>query len=960
MKKLYTLIFLIFGWFTVFSQPPVINVTPDNLTGFLATMDFTNYVATSQTKSYTVSGTNLIGDINIYGGGSGYGVICQTSLTEIPFVPADIHLTPVAGTVSTTTIYVRIRTSYLGNVYDGIPNASNGAVTKTVGVIGDVIMPEPTVPSTLSFGARTNNSIVVNMNGGNGEERILFVKESSPVDIVPQDLQHFYHGNGTFGTTFTYAGNGNYAVFTGPGHSVTVNNLAAGKTYYFALYEVNVAYGAMYPPSPTNYDYTGWNYLLPGDAGNETTAYAPVTYNWVGGSSSWATAANWSPLRTSAATNDILQFSGGNTITVTNVPAQSVGQLIVTSNTNVTLQGAAGSNILTVNGTIAGDDLRVDAGSSLNITGANPYRINVATGNTGVVDGNITFTSGAHKLTAADANAIAFNSGAVFTAGTGFSGNAFGNTTANSIVFKNGSTYQQTAGSDPFALTEPAAVAVFNQGSLFKLQGNITPSVSGRTYGDFELNASGANVNVSGTSLLSIDNLTVTNGALNLGMTTAGMNLKGNTSVAPGASLNFAPASAGTINFAGTTPQTITNAGTLSFSGNQTVNLNNATGVTLNSPVTIAGTINFTSGILNTTSTNLLTMAAGSSATNASNASFVMGPVKKVGNTDFIFPVGKANGLVPIRISNFVGGSAANEFIAEYIRANAALLGTITDPFIHHVSNCEYWTLNLNNGSPTVDVTLYWNANNPCGGAYINDLAQLQIAHFNSTSWNSSSTGFRALSGNTSAGDITWFGVNNFSPFTLGSTSSSNPLPIVINYIKGTKQGTKHLLNWKVTCISTPRVTMVLERSTDSRNFTGINSITADAVRCDQPFDYTDNDPLKGMNYYRLKMTDADGKVSYSSIVALLNAVKGFDIISIAPNPVVDGNFKLNVASAQPGKMNIDIFDMQGRLVNRQSISLIAGFNNAPINVSDLSPGTYTIRGTIADDKSREMRFVKQ
>ena len=90
------------------------------------------------------------------------------------------------------------------------------------------------------------------------------------------------------------------------------------------------------------------------------------------------------------------------------------------------------------------------------------------------------------------------------------------------------------------------------------------------------------------------------------------------------------------------------------------------------------------------------------------------------------------------------------------------------------------------------------------------------------------------------------------------------------------------------------------------------------------------------------------------------NAVKGFDIVSIAPNPVVAGNFKLNVASAQIGKMDISILDMQGRLVKRQSISLITGFNSMPVNVSNLSAGTYTIKGIMAGDQSKVMRFVKQ
>jgi len=51
---------------------------------------------------------------------------------------------------------------------------------------------------------------------------------------------------------------------------------------------------------------------------------------------------------------------------------------------------------------------------------------------------------------------------------------------------------------------------------------------------------------------------------------------------------------------------------------------------------------------------------------------------------------------------------------------------------------------------------------------------------------------------------------------------------------------------------------------------------------------------------------------------------------------------------------------MQGRLVNRQTISVIAGFNSMPVNVVNLSPGTYTIQAIIADEKSKVIRFVKQ
>jgi len=202
------------------------------------------------------------------------------------------------------------------------------------------------------------------------------------------------------------------------------------------------------------------------------------------------------------------------------------------------------------------------------------------------------------------------------------------------------------------------------------------------------------------------------------------------------------------------------------------------------------------------------------------------------------------------------------------------------------------------------------------------------------------------------------FSSTGFSGFGTGVVGVA--LPIDINYFTGTKQATGHLLNWKINCNNSVRATMILERSSDSRNFSSINSITADALRCMLPFDFTDTHPLSGINYYRLKVIDIDGKISYSSIVALLNAIKGYEIISIAPNPVVSDYFTLNITSAIALKIDLQITDMQGRLVMRFSAPLIAGFNSIPVNTSKLATGTYILAGNINGDKTRSLRFVKQ
>ncbi len=927
---------------------PNIIVTPATLTGFLSTSG-----VPSAEQSYTVSGTDLTANIVITPP-AGF----EISPTTGPFTATNpITLTPTGGTVGTTTIYVRMNSVTAGPNSGNITHVSAGSNNPNVAVSGNVLAAEPTIQSTITIGAVTNSTVLVNFGGGNGTRRILLARLATPVNSDPVDGTT-YTANANFGNG-SQIGTGNFVVYDGIGNAQLVTGLTAGATYHFAIYDYNDGGVA-----------GAENYLVPGGVGDATLATYSVPYVWIGLDGDWQVPTNWAPDRLFPATNDSLLFtSAAITETVSNVPTQTVGYIGVSLLTNTTFQASAPGNVLTI-GDLTGTDLFVDAGSSLNLNTASALTLNLVTGATASISGSMSFTGAAHRLTSPNAAGITFNNGSVFTAGTGFIGNAFGAATANSVVFTSGSRYEQSAGSNPFALGQPASVVVFNSGSLFKLLGNLTPSVSGRTYANFELDFPAAVLSATGVALLTMDTLTVTNGSITFGMTTAGFNLRGNIAVAAGGTLIFNPASISTLNLNGTSNQSITNAGVLTFAANQTVNINNAAGITLNSPVTISGNLNFTTGLVNTTATNLLTMAAGSSVTGASNASFVNGRVSKIGNTGFIFPIGKPNtgpsatvpGYAALEIS--APADIADRFTAEYMRGNANAMGPITAPGLDHVSACDYWTLTRDAGASTVDITLYWKDSiNNCStvSPYVNNLPSLTVAHFDGASWDA--YGVAGLTtGTPASGTVTW-GIpqsSTFGIFAIASTDGNNPLPITINYFKGAKQNGKHLLDWKVTCISTPSATIELQRSSDGGTFSSIYNINVTALRCEQPFDHIDNNPAKGVNYYRLKMTDADGKITYSTIVSLINASKGMEIMNIAPNPIVNGAFTLKVSTAEKMQMEVMITDMQGRLMQRQVVNMIAGFNTIPMNVQNLANGTYQLQGNTADGRTRVLRFVIQ
>jgi hypothetical protein len=346
-----------------------------------------------------------------------------------------------------------------------------------------------------------------------------------------------------------------------------------------------------------------------GAPGKVAIIYVP-TYTWIptAGSNDWNAAANWTPNRTSPATNDILLFSQGGSSTATNVPTQTIGKFQVSGTTTVTLQPASGLNTLTIGGA-AIDALIVAGGAQLNFSGATSLtnlNLNVATGAKASISGSMMlFNNSAANdnftLTAADGGGITFNAGALFTQNC--NGSVFGSGSANSVIFASGSTFIQKIGTNPFQKSAPASVVVFQAGSLFSIQGNPATSFSGRAYADLEINSASFNQSVNGASPLTISNLNVLKGTLNLGLNQ--FNQKGNVTVTANATLNIS----GTNFFNGAAEQIISGGGAFGFGPGAAITIANGSTLTLNlqTNLVLGGGILFT----NNGTFNIESMLAG-------------------------------------------------------------------------------------------------------------------------------------------------------------------------------------------------------------------------------------------------------------------------------------------------------------------------------------------------------------
>lgn len=110
--------------------------------------------------------------------------------------------------------------------------------------------------SAITFGAVTGSSMQVSWTNGDGNGRIVVMKEGSPVDSDPVDVTN-YSVSPNFGVG-SQIGTGNYAVYQSSGASVTVNNLNPGQIYHVAVYEYNGTSGRVYlTPAATASQMTG-------------------------------------------------------------------------------------------------------------------------------------------------------------------------------------------------------------------------------------------------------------------------------------------------------------------------------------------------------------------------------------------------------------------------------------------------------------------------------------------------------------------------------------------------------------------------------------------------------------------------------------------------------------------------------------------------------------------------------
>jgi trimeric autotransporter adhesin len=161
-------------------------------------------------------------------------------------------------------------------------------------------------------------------------------------------------------------------------------------------------------------------------------------------------------------------------------------------------------------------------------------------------------------------------------------------------------------------------------------------------------------------------------------------------------------------------------------------------------------------------------------------------------------------------------------------------------------------------------------------------------------------------------------------------------LPITGLQFNATKQTNKVLLDWKTFSENNNKGFQVL-RSGNAVPFDSIGFVAAAGINGNgSTYNFTDNNPLPGKNYYRLKQVDIDGRFTYSDIKWVDFGKDAY--VKTYPNPTQDF---LYINTGYTFKdATLSIRSMSGQLVKQIKVN---GSGTITIPVKDLPAAVYHV-----------------
>ncbi|HRI59769.1 MAG TPA: T9SS type A sorting domain-containing protein [Saprospiraceae bacterium] len=186
------------------------------------------------------------------------------------------------------------------------------------------------------------------------------------------------------------------------------------------------------------------------------------------------------------------------------------------------------------------------------------------------------------------------------------------------------------------------------------------------------------------------------------------------------------------------------------------------------------------------------------------------------------------------------------------------------------------------------------------------------------------------------------------------------PLPVeLINFKALIQDNSDVMLLWS-TASEKDNLGYDVERSVDNRNWSSLAFVQGNGTTTDkQEYTYHDDKPFAGVNYYRLKQMDTDGKYQYTPMV-VADVRGGGSQFDVFPNPSAGGTMSVRAVSTQEGDATLEVFTWAGLKVYKETFRVYEGTIVSPLDMSTFPKGTYTARLEMPDGTAQFKKIVLQ
>ncbi|MBB6612090.1 T9SS type A sorting domain-containing protein [Pontibacter sp. Tf4] len=195
--------------------------------------------------------------------------------------------------------------------------------------------------------------------------------------------------------------------------------------------------------------------------------------------------------------------------------------------------------------------------------------------------------------------------------------------------------------------------------------------------------------------------------------------------------------------------------------------------------------------------------------------------------------------------------------------------------------------------------------------------------------------------------------IDDFSmTWTTNAPTDPTPLPVELVSFSARQINQQVQLNW-ATASEKDNSHFIVERSITGKEFAAVATIEGKGTSAlPSNYRFTDEQPVSGTAFYRLKQVDYDGTYSYSKVVAV--HVKALTKALLYPT-IATSILNLDL----PEQSNtITIYDFAGRLIYHEPVPFQA--RKHTLVVSHLKAGNYSLLLCNTKGERQTLRFVKR